>query len=154
MTPEFIAFLESGRFPGIGLPVTAESLAAALGPPDAAERFATAWIYLYQACQFILSDDGTADCYLYFPMLADLGSPINVAPLSSATTLYDLIELLNEASVMWEIDHQHSFGDQVAVLTEGGVGIGFNLSLCTLNKLGCRLQCPQRHTTPESSVGA
>jgi hypothetical protein len=145
MTSSFITFLDTGEFPGLTKPITIESMVAELGPPEDTVRLDTSWLYKYQAAQFILNDDGAVGLYIYFPML-ELGMPIDISPLSITTTLYELIELLNDGSIMWEIDQEHSFGDQVSVKTDGDVCILFSLSYLKLNKIACQLQTSRQKT--------
>ena len=59
----------------------------------------------------------------------------NVVVPSAKTTVYSLIDMLEEHDIDWQIDPAHSFERQLCLLTASGVRAYFDLDHCELQSL-------------------
>lgn len=60
-----------------------------------------------------------------------------MAPLSSRTGIYQLLNALDDVDIEWEVLSSLSFGGQMTIQTEGKVALTFGLVNRELSKLSC-----------------
>jgi len=132
----FDEFLRAGKLGCIFADVDQKSVLAALGPPDAVSTHLPV-VWKYESLQVVLDCGRVVAVYVYFEnstcvLPSGLGladRPGQLPPLEA------FMREMRQQAVPFRIDDALTFGDQVALLTGGGVHIVFTLSSGEIDKM-------------------
>lgn len=127
--------LKDGRLLGVSLPIAEESLIAAFGEPR--ERFVENEIVVlfFGRTEISLLPGGQVCLAANFYKPARGCRALSMAPLSSRTGIYQLLDALDDADIEWEVQSSLSFGGQMTIRTEGTAALAFGLVNRELSKL-------------------
>ncbi|MDJ1504325.1 hypothetical protein [Xanthocytophaga agilis] len=130
-------FLKYGALPKFWLGLSFEEFSAIIGEEKLGKRWyydttdKTTYAYFYKGIEFSFLDDKICiinldvDGRKRFYVETEKGEKRIIFP---NTTLYQIIEILNQSSINWRFYPRYCFNHQLTLLTEGNVIIQFGFS--------------------------